>query len=66
MVHSDHARRSVRVATDGTAAHVKHVLDRLELAGVGVATLDLHRPTLDDVFLMLTGQPARREEMSLS
>ena len=66
VVHSDHTRRSVRVATDGTAAHVKHVLDRLELAGVGVATLDLRRPTLDDVFLLLTGEPARREEMSLS
>jgi ABC-2 type transport system ATP-binding protein len=67
VVRTDPSRRSVRVATDGTAAHVKHVLDRLELEGVGVATLVLHRPTLDDVFLTLTGQPAEREkEMSLS
>jgi ABC-2 type transport system ATP-binding protein len=67
VVRTDPSRRSVRVATDGTAAHVKHVLDRLELEGVEVATLALHRPTLDDVFLTLTGQPAEREkEVSLS
>ena len=71
VVRTDPARPSVRVATDGTAAHVKHVLDRLEREGIGVATLALHRPTLDDVFLTLTGRRAERDderakEMSLS
>jgi ABC-2 type transport system ATP-binding protein len=71
VVRTDPTRRSVWVATDGTAAHVKHVLDRLELEGIGVESLALHRPTLDDVFLTLTGRPAehdveREKEMSLS
>jgi ABC-2 type transport system ATP-binding protein len=71
VLRSDPAGRSVRVATDGTAAHIKHLLDRLDLDEIGVATLALHRPTLDDVFLALTGQPAERDEqrdkeMSLS
>jgi ABC-2 type transport system ATP-binding protein len=71
VVRTNPAQRSVRVATDGTAAHLKHVLDRLEQAGIGVATLTLHRPTLDDVFLTLTGNTAERQaervkEMSLS
>jgi ABC-2 type transport system ATP-binding protein len=67
VVRTDPARSSVRVATDGTAAHVKHVLDQLEREGIGVASIALHRPTLDDVFLTLTGQPAEREkELSLS
>jgi ABC-2 type transport system ATP-binding protein len=67
VVRADPARPSVRVATDGTAAHVKHVLDQLEREGIGVASIALHRPTLDDVFLTLTGQPAEREkELSLS
>jgi ABC-2 type transport system ATP-binding protein len=67
VVRTDPARPSVRVATDGTAAHVKHVLDQLEREGIGVASIALHRPTLDDVFLTLTGQPAEREkELSLS
>ena len=58
MAHADPARKSIRVATDGTAMQLKDVLDRLELARIGVATIELHRPTLDDVFLTLTGQPA--------
>jgi len=62
VVHFDPSRSSVRVATDGTAAHIKHVLDLLERDGIGTAALALHRPTLDDVFLMLTGQPAERED----
>jgi hypothetical protein len=49
------------VATDGSARHLKQVLDRLEREGVGVATLAVQRPTLDDVFLSLTGTPASRE-----
>jgi ABC-2 type transport system ATP-binding protein len=53
-VRTDPAARTVRVATDGSAAHVRQVLDRLADAGVEVDTLSLHRPTLDDVFLALT------------
>jgi ABC-2 type transport system ATP-binding protein len=61
VLRADQPSRSVRVATDGSAAHLRYVLDFLEREGVGVATLSLHRPTLDDVFLTLTGQPAGRE-----
>jgi ABC-2 type transport system ATP-binding protein len=61
VVRSDPGRPSVRVATDGSARHLKQVLDRLEREGVGVATLAVQRPTLDDVFLTLTGTPASRE-----
>jgi ABC-2 type transport system ATP-binding protein len=61
VIRTDQPSRSVRVATDGSAAHLRQVLDLLEREGVGVATLSLHRPTLDDVFLTLTGQPTGRE-----
>ena len=47
----------LRVATDGSAGHLRHVLDVLATAGVAVASVALHRPTLDDVFLALTGGP---------
>ena len=57
-VRTDPAARTVRVATDGSAEHVRLVLDRLAAADVEVATLSLHRPTLDDVFLTLTGAGA--------
>ena len=39
VVRADPAGPSVRVATDGTAAHVKHVLDQLERKGIGVASI---------------------------
>jgi ABC-2 type transport system ATP-binding protein len=43
------------VPTDGTADHLRHVLDALAAGGVAVSTATVHRPTLDDVFLSLTG-----------
>ena len=45
----------VRVPTDGSAEHLRHVLDILAADGVAVSTATVRRPTLDDVFLALTG-----------
>jgi ABC-2 type transport system ATP-binding protein len=59
VVAAEPGSRSVRVATDGSADDVRAVLDRLAAEGVGVARIALHRPSLDDVFLTLTGAPAR-------
>ena len=42
--------------SDGTAAHQHHVLDTLRTAGIPVATISTHRPTLDDVFIAFTGK----------
>jgi ABC-2 type transport system ATP-binding protein len=42
--------------TDG-AAILPEVVRRLDAAGLALADLALRRPTLDDVFLTLTGQP---------
>lgn len=46
------------VVSDGSAQHVKSVLDVLADRGVAAAQLSLHKPTLDDVFLSLTGTAA--------
>ena len=51
---TDPDRRTIVIATDGSPAAVKGVLDRLDAAKVPVASLDLRRPTLDDVFFLLT------------
>jgi len=45
----------VRVPTDGSADHLRHVLDALASGGGAVSTATVRRPTLDDVFLTLTG-----------
>jgi ABC-2 type transport system ATP-binding protein len=57
LVPSPRPEPVVRVATDGTADHLRYVLDTLAGAGVAVSTATVHRPTLDDVFLTLTGTP---------
>ena len=44
----------VRVPTDGSADHLRYVLDTLAAGGVAVSTASVRRPTLDDVFLTLT------------
>ena len=51
----DEARLSLSVATGGSAAEVHHILDHLARHDLAADRLDLHRPTLDDVFLALTG-----------
>jgi ABC-2 type transport system ATP-binding protein len=48
---------SIHVPTDGSADHIGHVLDRLAAHRIGDVRVAVHAPTLDDVFLALTGGP---------
>ncbi|HCT77157.1 MAG TPA: daunorubicin/doxorubicin resistance ABC transporter ATP-binding protein DrrA [Micromonosporaceae bacterium] len=45
---------SLTIPANGSVVEVKQLLDRLD--GVEIATLTLSKPTLDDVFLTLTGK----------
>jgi ABC-2 type transport system ATP-binding protein len=56
IVQHDQQKRSISIAVDGSARHVKQILDQLERAAIDVETLALRKPTLDDVFLTLTGR----------
>jgi len=54
----DHTGRvTVPVGGDGSAA-LMTLIRALDAASVGVSDLAMHRPTLDDVFLALTGHAA--------
>ncbi len=53
IVHSDRSRLMIGVPTDGTAAHVRHLLDEADPGRRAVATFEVHSATLDDVFLAL-------------
>jgi ABC-2 type transport system ATP-binding protein len=55
-VHRDAGERRISVAVTG-AKHVKRLLEQVEQAGIEVGSLSLSEPTLDDVFLTLTGRP---------
>lgn len=48
--------RKISISTDGTVKDIKRVLDALAEGGIEVETLSLHKPTLDDVFMKLTGK----------
>ncbi|MGW4110206.1 ATP-binding cassette domain-containing protein [Actinosynnema sp. NPDC004786] len=52
----DRDRLVLSVPSDGTAAHLHHVLDDLRAAAVPPDRVSSHRPTLDDVFLALTAR----------
>jgi ABC-2 type transport system ATP-binding protein len=51
-------RRTISIATRGGVKELRQVLQRLEEAQIEVGSVSLHRPTLDDVFLTLTGHAA--------
>ncbi|HSR45776.1 MAG TPA: ATP-binding cassette domain-containing protein [Acidimicrobiia bacterium] len=62
----DNYRGSVRLpAPDGSQTLMK-VVRRLDERGIGVQDVALHKPTLDDVFLKLTGRGAAEAEAETS
>jgi ABC-2 type transport system ATP-binding protein len=57
-VHRDPERDTVGVPTDGSAAHLRAVLDEVDPRRAAVLRVEGHDTTLDDVFLALTGHRA--------
>jgi ABC-2 type transport system ATP-binding protein len=55
--------RSLSAPVSGSAADLRTVLLGLARNGVEVSDIGLRRPTLDDVFLTLTGRPADTAEV---
>jgi ABC-2 type transport system ATP-binding protein len=58
-VTTDEQRRSISVPTDGSVKAVKNILDTLSAENIEIDTMSVHKPTLDDVFLQLTGHGAQ-------
>lgn len=53
---SDDERNTLSISHDGGVKKLKTLLEKLENGKVKVDGLSLHQPTLDDVFLTLTGK----------
>ncbi|MDQ3018753.1 MAG: ATP-binding cassette domain-containing protein [bacterium] len=53
--------RTVSISVDKGVKDIQRVLSIMEEGSVAVETLSLHKPTLDDVFLQLTGHKAASE-----
>ncbi|TDC18254.1 ATP-binding cassette domain-containing protein [Kribbella albertanoniae] len=58
-----HSRRMTVPAPGGSSALVE-VIRTLDSAGIRIADIGLRRPTLDDVFLTLTGHEAEQKEQA--
>jgi len=52
---------SVRLNVDDGATAIPQILRALDAAGVPLGTIELHRPSLDDVFLTKTGRSLREK-----
>jgi daunorubicin resistance ABC transporter ATP-binding subunit len=61
VIDSNAGDFSATVAIQETGADVKKSLDMLAHAGIAVQSLTVHKPTLDDVFLSLTGKQKSAE-----
>ena len=57
-IQVDEQTRKLTVAVTGGAEVLRQILQRLSDANIRVADIGLRRPTLDDVFLSLTGHVA--------
>nr|AMP54481.1 drrA [uncultured bacterium] len=58
----DEERRMVSLANDGGVKQLSSLLNKLSKSDLEPVSLSLHKPTLDDVFLHLTGHAAGAEE----
>lgn len=54
-VHHAPGTLTLGLPTDGSAAHVRALLDEIDPDGTAVERFSLHSATLDDVFMALTG-----------
>jgi ABC-2 type transport system ATP-binding protein len=59
---ADQSQLTLSVATDGTAGHVRAVLDELDPTRRAIDRFAVHSATLDDVFLALTGHTTDKKE----
>jgi ABC-2 type transport system ATP-binding protein len=57
-VRADDRLRTIDVATEGTAGEIFQILGWLQEAGAPAHRVSTYRPSLDDVFLSVTAQPA--------
>ncbi len=60
-VLADPDRLTLSTATDGSAPHVRALLDELDPQRRAVARFAVHSATLDDVFMALTGHTTEKE-----
>ncbi len=56
VADTDTKQHSASVPINNANQDIKRILDKLSVAGITFDSLSVHKPTLDDVFLSLTGK----------
>jgi ABC-2 type transport system ATP-binding protein len=62
-LHVDSKRRTLSVVTKGGVHQLKQVLNNLDEVGIDVESVSFRSPTLDDVFLTLTGHTTEQSNV---
>lgn len=58
VLYSSKEEKVIRITSDGSVAAIKKVLDAMYEAKINISAFSVHKPTLDDVFISLTGRQA--------
>ena len=62
VVVTDDKDNSLTLVLKQTNHDVRQVLDKLEAKKINITSMTIHKPTLDDVFLSLTGKQKKSEK----
>lgn len=62
IIATDDEEISVSLTINDINKDVKNVLEALDKANIKVVSMEVHKPTLDDVFLSLTGKQKAKEK----
>lgn len=65
-VQSSSSGRHLSAGVDGGPGELGRVIGEIERRGIEVLDIGLRRPTLDDVFLSLTGRPAEADDAEVA
>lgn len=65
-LHSDSKTRTLSLVTRGGVQQLKQVLSSLDEADIDIENVSFHNPTLDDVFLTLTGRTTEQNNNNRS
>ncbi|MGD0876427.1 MAG: ABC transporter, partial [Acidimicrobiales bacterium] len=61
-VHESHDGRRLRASVRSGSGLASTVMRAFEAAGITVDDLEVHQPSLDDVFFSLTGHPSAPDD----
>lgn len=61
---ADEQSNTASVTLKNTSVDVRQALEKLDTAGIKVQSMEIHKPTLDDVFMSLTGKQSTQKEQA--